>query len=451
MEERAQRRRVAVAIVGLAAAVGLTAWLSLTDPPREQVPIWLGVVATSAVALGVAAWAAWGLDRRRFLLVLFGGALALRVAALLAPVSLSDDIHRYLWDGELVADGQDPYGARPSELVNSTSERHTLDRLNSRDYYSVYPPLAQGVFAIAAAVAPPLEGTSALRVLFVALDLAAIWALLGLLTRLGRDRAWALVYAFHPLAYWEVAAGGHTEALMVPLLLLAVSAALDGRAMRAGALLGLATAAKLTALLAAPILVVHLMRRQGLRRAAGTGLVASATFAMTVLPFASSTLWPHVLESLRLYGEVFSFNAPVYYGLRDAMGYVEGVTPSVDASVMPLLLGATIAWLALMTGVQDGSRERLVLGLTFAFLGYLVFSRVIHPWYLLPVVALGVAARSPSAALIGLVAPLSYVRYHPLGREEPWVLALQFVPLAVMVLVEGAWRAGWLRRLLAAR
>lgn len=433
----------------LGVAIATSAFAALL-PARGAVPLWLGLVATSAGAsllLG-RRWLRARPTPRALTLGTLGVAAALRLAALSAPPSLSDDVHRYVWDGALVAQGVDPYAHRPSEVAAWAAppvDPASLSRLNSPDYYSVYPPLAQlsfgAAWVLSEATGVPAERV--IRALFALVDLLAVWALLGLLGRLGRPRGWALLYAWNPFVYWEVAAGGHTEALMVPLLLLAVGAALDERPARAGLYLGLAASAKLTALVLGPIFLVHLTRRLDLRRATPFVLASFAALGLGFLPFASGHLWPHVRESLSLYAERFSFNAPVYYAARDLMGYVEGVTPPVDDALMPWLTAATIGWLSALALAQDEGRRRFVGSLAAAFVGYLLLSRVIHPWYVIPALALGVLAGSRSIVALSLLVPLSYLRYAPGGSESADVIAAQFVPFVALAIVDAtrAWLA----------
>ncbi|MEQ8457861.1 MAG: glycosyltransferase 87 family protein [Sandaracinaceae bacterium] len=435
------------AALGVAAA---TAAFAHGIPARDAIPLWLGLVAASAVALFLLGrrWMRGRPSPRALTLGTLGVAALLRLAALAAPPSLSDDVHRYVWDGALVAQGVDPYAHRPSEVATWSEppvDPASLSELNSPDYYSVYPPLAQLTFGAAWTLGDALDvpAERLLRGLFSLADLLAIWALMGLLGQLGRPRGWALLYAWNPLVYWEVAAGGHTEALMVPLLLLAVGETLKERPARAGAYLGLAASAKLTALILGPVFLVHLARRLGAKRAAPFALASFGVVAAAFVPFASESLWPHLRESLSLYAERFSFNAPVYYAARDLMGYVEGVTPPVDAALMPWLSAATIGWLLVVALGQDDGQRRFVGSLAAAFVGYLILSRVIHPWYVLPVLALGVLAGSRGILALSLLLPLSYLRYGPGGSESADVIAAQFVPFVALILADAirAWLA----------
>lgn len=439
---RSVRTRLATAAVAVLVVSGLTVWLGIERAPREVVPVWLALLAVSAGLLAIGGAALTRLEPKRLMQAALVGALLLRVSTLFAPVSLSDDVYRYVWDGTLLAHGDDPYAHRPIEIVGSEGylDEATFETLNSPRHHTIYPPLAQLAFGAAAVVGEAIPSTLALRILFVAMDLLAVWVLFGLLRRLDRPRWWVLIYAWNPLVYWEIGGGAHTEAILVPMLLLGACAALDDRPWRAGIFLGLAASAKLSALVVAPIFLVYLAWRTGTARALGAIALALGVFAAGFAPFASPTLIPHLRESVGLFSRTFSFNAPLYYALRDGMGYVEGWTPRVDSTLMPALAVATLLWLAIMTFVQDGSRRRFVGALAFGLLGMTLLSRVFHPWYLIPILALGVAARSPSIVLASLLLPLSYLRYDPIGHEAPWVIVTQFVPVLLALLVEGGFR-----------
>lgn len=438
----APRRAVARVAIPLTAAVAITLGVAWSGPPREAVPTWLLGLALSATCLALAGRALVVARPATFTAWVLGGALALRLAAWAAPVSLSDDVHRYVWDGTLLASGHDPFATRPRDAVGLAPPLTdaSLAQLNSPDFYSVYPPLAQLGFASGGGAAlVGLDGARTLRLVFLGADLVAIFALLGLLRRLRRPAWLALLYAWSPLVAWEIAGGGHTEALMLPALIFAASAALDDRPSRAGLLLGLAASAKLTALIALPALVVFVGRRLGWGRALGLGAISLLVLTLSFAPFASPHLLPHVGESLALYTGRFSFNAPIYYGARALLGYREGITPPVDATLMPWLTGASVLAIAALALSQDGRRARLALAIGGSFAAYLLLSRVAHPWYFLPVIAFGATARAPALVLLGGLSALSYLRYDPLGHESPWVMTAELVPVALVVLIGARW------------
>jgi hypothetical protein len=114
-----------------------------------------------------------------FLIVLAIAAL-LRLGALFAPVYLSDDLYRYLWDGQLVVEGLNPYAETPRDAaILGYGDRELLGHLNSPHYHSTYPPIAQGLFALSVLLEDLTGFTEgrALRLLFILADLIAIFFL----------------------------------------------------------------------------------------------------------------------------------------------------------------------------------------------------------------------------------------------------------------------------------
>ena len=463
-------RKIALA---LAISVVLTLWVALCEPPpREAVGRFLGVVGLSALLLGWGVRGGWGWlngePRRRGVIVILGGALALRLAAWAAPVSLSDDVWRYVWDGAIVAAGENPYAETPRERVTrmqgegavaraeageeaGASSRKALQRLNSPDYHTVYPPGAQAVFASAEVAAGWLGGVSErwLRLFFVLADLLAVLLIARALIAMRRAVGWATLYAWHPLVVWEVAGGGHTEALAVGLMVALVLMLGRNRPWPIGAVIGLSALAKLTFLIVSPLVGVALWRRGRFRDALIAAVVAVGVLTAGYAPFWFEALIANQRESVALYAGVFSFDAPLYYAARYLLGYREGVTEPVTHVLSPVLQLATMIVIAAATLAQDGTRGRLAASMVVAWAGYLVFNPVVHPWYALGLVAAAALAGAWSVSLAALGLMLSYLFYVPaVGRpEEIVVMVVQSVwAVAVVGLQVGPKVIAWALR-----
>lgn len=444
MTHKPSNHRALFSIAGLLGAVALSTLIfSLNIAPRQNVPAFLALFASSGLALGLAALrlrreqAQWSPGKA--MAILIGGALLLRLAALAAPVSLSDDIYRYVWDGQLVRYGFSPYEARPSELViHDPGLEELYGQLNSPHYYSVYPPLAQASFAAGSwfgerALDAPERG---IRLLFVLVDMITIALLLMLLHKRQLGSVFtASLYAWNPFIYWEVAAGGHTEVLVLPFLLLAISAALDRKAWQLGVFIAAAGLAKLTALIVAPVLGVHLWRQRSFASA-----VLAAFVSVVLMGLAYSLFWhPQLLantrESLALYAGQFSFNAPIYYSFRYLLGYREGLTPPVNHIVIPILASLSLLVIAGSSWYQTGRQEQpLFLALTLSTGAYVLLSACFHPWYLFIPILCAILSETWSILILGLLVPLSYLSYSPVfGGESNALIAIQFIPFGLLV------------------
>lgn len=363
--------------------------------------------------------------------VVFGVALAVRAILLGAPVGLSDDLYRYLWEGWLVAAGENPYLAGPAsprwEAVAATDPAAAAVRaaVNHPDLPTIYPPLALGAFAGVAGLAPDpglWRGLAALA------DAGTAAALAGLRRDAGRDATPAWHYALLPLPAVEAAVGGHLEAFALLALALALRAAARGRrAAWAWAALG----AGLKLLPGAVLLALARAAgaRRGLPALAALGLAA---FVLPALPFAAAG--PGLVESFGTYARHWSFQG-LGFPLLDAL-FGEAARP------VGVGLGAAAVGLAL-------ARRASAQGLAAVAGGaFVVLSPTVHPWYwgwaLVPSLAGGGRAWAVGAAL----APLGYLvldsRDPATGAwiEPAWTAPVVGAALAAAALVEGARR--WL-------
>ena len=120
--------------------------------------------------------------------VLFIG-LLFRLVLLFSTPNLSDDYYRFIWDGELISNGNNPYEFKPVEQeFYSPKEETTLkdrayDKMNSKEYYSVYPPVNQVFFGLVeyASGNNSYQFIVLLRLLLIGFDIGVIVILAKLL------------------------------------------------------------------------------------------------------------------------------------------------------------------------------------------------------------------------------------------------------------------------------
>lgn len=192
-------------------------------------------------------------DGRALRLALIGAGLAGAIMAL-GPSPLSDDVYRYLWDGRQWLAGHDAYALPPSDPTLAPMRDAAWSRINHRDIPTIYPPLAQALFAVGALLWP---GIAALKWLSLGCHLATTLIVQRLAAALG-DPAHAaragVLWALNPLLLQEAAMGGHVDAA-AGLAVAGFALALQrGRAGQATALAAAASGLKLLGLLLAPLL-----------------------------------------------------------------------------------------------------------------------------------------------------------------------------------------------------
>lgn len=411
----------------------------------------------------------------RVAVLILGVAFVLRALPVgLLPVSLSDDVWRYVHDGRTLARGENPYGQSPAEALADTwadadtAGARDLEHVNNPELVTIYQPASQWTFAATAAVtswvSPRADAVTHARVLrgvFAAVDL---WVVVLLLVELRRRRAslwWATLYAWSPAVFLETAWAGHQDGLgvlaVIATLMLTRRAARPGRrgvarAVAAGVTLAVAAAVKPVALpLALPL--AWSLRRHPWRVAWATGACALA-LAVLYLPF----VWMEggltgMLETGRSFATRWRFNGALHplieaaaLGLGLDRGWGEEAKRVADVACLLLLLTAlVVATLRL----KDPWRVALV------YLALMVgLSSTVHPWYLLwalgvlPVARAAARGWGPFTAAVWVAAlalPWGYVAWLEMAAGRGYA-----VPLGVQVLCWGPILAaglvgGWLR------
>src|ERR1700733_10069032 len=159
-------------------------------------------------------------NRWTFLIILVC-AIACRLVCLFSPPFLSTDIFRYVWDGKVQAAGINPFRHIPDDPhLAFLRDLDIYPHINRRDYaHTIYPPGAQMLFLLITRIGASVRW---MKAGMVGLEALTIWPLVKLLQVLGLRREQVLIYAWHPMVFWEVASSGHVDGAALPLIVLAL-------------------------------------------------------------------------------------------------------------------------------------------------------------------------------------------------------------------------------------
>jgi hypothetical protein len=382
-------------------------------------------------------------DSPALLVVVACGALALRLLFLAGEFQLSDDIHRYAWEGALVGAGVDPYGAAPEapELAAWRARwPETFARVNHPAVPAAYPPLAQGVHAAVVALAGgPEPGSGArlgLRLVHGASDLLVCVPLAILLRQRRRPLALLVAWAWNPWVALEFAGSGHLDALAILCLLSALAClrplGLAGAGRASLALVFLAAGAAVKLLPAA--LVPFALRRA--RRPYLAALAGLAGLALALAPFVLATGALPSLTGLGEYAFRWESFSLAYRGLEPLL---ERFGDYDEAWNDPRRLGRALvllAWLALgvrawRLGLEPARAAAWLVG------GFLLLTPTLHPWYLAWIVPFLALRPMLGWSLLVALAPLLY---WPVARwrvEGVWSEPGWLWPVLVLALLGG--------------
>lgn len=413
----------------------------------------LSFVGVYGLAFIVYAVAVWRVTRQAtesapLTLVLIFAALFRLVVLFSEPIQ-EDDFYRYLWDGKVVASGLNPYRFTPREVqtdngkegplqpyreLTATDARFVLllSRINHPDVPTLYPPVAQAVFGLAALIAP--GSLFALRLIFFCFDLAVCGIIVKLLCHLGRSPLWVLIYAWSPLVIKETINSSHYDVVPTFLLVLALLALVTGRLSAGFLSLGGAILGKVFPVILLPLFAWHAWRRHGLGKACGGLVLTSLVVACGYAPFtaAGNRLW----QGFATFAEHWQTNSLVFPLLHQM------VTDRwlANGIVAGCLAGA--AWVALRWNSQ-GNDVGFLRGCFFVMGTLLLLSPVGNPWYFLWVLPFVCLFPRASWLLLSGLLGLYYTAFYFLYRGEPemfrWMVWLEYLPFYAVLAWE-AWR-----------
>ena len=427
---RDRRFLLTVPIFGTALALAL--YLPLSWHPYQTL-LW-GFDTTVLVAvLGIGSGLIFlilplAIDRtdraHRWLLVGVLAGLAVRLCLFWSDPILENDFYRYLWDGAVLAIGENPYrwspadvmsGVAPVPLQTLASEAGGLvEQIGYPDLRTIYPPLTALFFTAAHLVDP--WGFTGLRSLYLIADCGMLVLLFALLSRLDRSPIWVLVYWLNPLAVQMVYNALHMDVLLLPFLTAAILYAIRRQPFFTAMLLVLAAGIKLwPALLAVPLL----------RFASANGRVFLTVMSLfgigLVLVVAPVVLsGPLDTSGLLAFSGEWRKNE-IFFGL--VVSSVDAVLNLLDLMrfdaerLARLLVAGGLVCLSLwpVTSLDEhGLVHRILLIVAALF----IFAPSPYPWYFIWLLPFLTAV--PSFALLAWTAtlPLYQFRFHPAFIED---------------------------------
>lgn len=299
-----------------------------------------------------------------------------------------NDYKRYLWDGAVVASGENPYRFSPTEVfeagktgaqsvpdltrlaIQSNEADYITNEINSPTLTTIYPPAAQAVFTAAYLIAPyKLWG---LKLVFLIIELLGLAALIAGLRERGLPLLWSAAYWLNPIIIFTTYNGIHMDVLLVAPLM-AATLWVGRHPMRAAVMLSVAAAIKIWPLLLAPVLFRG-WRHRPLLYVGVAALVGSLTLA-SIAPMLLSL---NANSGLAAYSTNWTNSSFLFPGLRDALGLIVENPDRLARYIVALVLTGVSLWLGFMKPQENKLIPAHLMGLSAAFI---FLSPTGYPWY----------------------------------------------------------------------
>ncbi len=342
-----------------------------------------------------------------------------RVVFIFSVPFLSQDFFRFIWDGQLVITGLNPYVNNVDfyfetdqfQLIeNANLLKEGMGELNASNY-SNYPPVSQFIYAVSALLShgSVLGFIICLRVILVAFDIVFLVYARKLLKLIGKNEKLLFWYILNPLCILEITGNLHLEGVMISLFVASIYVIMKHKIVLSSILLSLSVSAKLLSLLFFPFILKHIysnFKSKSVQSLLLYTAVFLLTLALPFLFFLNSEGSANFISSIGLWFTTFEFNASLYYLFR-WVGYqiVGWNTIKIYGLIFPVLFLVIYSIFFFRSKSTIKSLFTVCLALLTV---YFLLSTTIHPWYILFPLALGIFTRYKFPIVWSLTVFLSY-------------------------------------------
>ncbi|PWH85003.1 hypothetical protein [Brumimicrobium oceani] len=330
--------------------------------------------------------------------------------------SLSPDVYRFLWDGELTTLGIHPYSAIPNELIANNSLVADSEYMNllyaeitelSQRNFSIYPSVNQFYFLITALMSNDLfVSLITLRILMFLTLLIGFKYLLKTLEILSIPLSNCVFLLLNPILIIEVIGNFHFEGIMLSWLMVGIYFMLKHKWLKSAFFWAIAINIKLTPL----ILLPFLLRFKGFK--------TSLKFYIFTFLFSGGFLliylWPSVfwnfMQSIELYFDNFEFNAGIFYLVKWITSFfVEGNPTLIVGPALSIIAFLSILFIAFHKPIHSNKEwlERMMWG----YVVYLLLATTVHPWYVILPLGLAIFSANLGVLFWSFLIMLSYGFY----------------------------------------
>lgn len=361
--------------------------------------------------------------------------LLFRLVFLLSEPNLSQDFYRFVWDGELILKGINPYLFTPNELManptfhiaNSEILHEGMGSLSARNY-SNYPPINQFLFALATFLGSgKLMGSVIwLRVVIITADFGIFYFGRKLLLNLNLSPNLIFWYFLNPLVILELTGNLHFEGVMFFFFVCALYLISIGKYLWAAPIYAASILIKLVPVLFLPLF----LRYFGLRKAFVFYAMVVLGCMLYFIPLYTPELVEHYSKTIGLWFSNFEFNASIY-NLVKYMGveFLDAKPWKLIKSYGSLVKLATVLIILVLAFVQKHQTLNAVLKSMFiVLLSYYLLSSIVHPWYIVFLLGLSLFTNYKFTILWSALVILSYYAYsQPDFKEHLWLLAIEYL------------------------
>ena len=362
---------------------------------------------------------------------------------LLPSVAIHEsDFYRYLWDGKSFKNGINPFKYAPAEVNSTKAEANQeierlkelrdnnplyFERINHNGVPTIYPPIAQAVFAVSSVIKE--DSIFVLKSIFVFFDILTVIFIGLLLSYFKMNPSLAIIYGWSPLVLKEFANSGHYDSIAIFLTLLSVYYIVKNKVLAGSLSLACASLTKFYPMLLLPFLIKRIKIRH------------LVIFALGVIGmYVPFLIWGHagshkVFAGFGIYSEKWAYNGSLFVivqSVLDAFHFKVG-----SELLLAKLITGIVFFILLLHWTLKRSNDPLVLikRVLFILVALFLLNPVGEPWYFCWVIPFLCFFPYRSLLLLSWLLIFSYLSFaHDFGAmragslEIPILNAVQYAP-----------------------
>ncbi|MCH2225721.1 MAG: hypothetical protein MK066_13200 [Crocinitomicaceae bacterium] len=368
-------------------------------------------------------------------------ALLGQLVSMIYEPNLSIDYYRFIWDGEITLDGINPFDYKPDDLLKQYSSSAYMQEVysglgaQSSGNYSCYPTINQFYFLLSTFFTNSVASSAfvmKLSILITEIVGAIYLHKLLLHFKIHENRMWMLY--LNPLWIIECTGNVHFEGVMVSFIFVSFYFIFTNRILLGGVLFALAIQVKLIPLLLLPFFFRYLgLWKSSLFYSLSVGLAVLLGFV-----YLDGGNIDHFRQSLLLYFKVFEFNSFILYNYIQYGRLTRDYSPIFKFG--PQLSRLALFFIMVLSLWGDLPTWKIVLRrMMFGFFIYLLLSGTLHPWYVIPMLAISIFTNYSFPMVWSYLIFFSYFFYQ-VGNgssfEVRFMVTIEYVILLTFVFIE---------------
>ncbi len=355
--------------------------------------------------------------RRITFLIIISGIL-FRLALIDSAPSTSDDFYRYLWEGRMILNFENPFEKAPDDpSLKYIHDGQLPAKVSFPHMTTIYPPIAQITFAAGSFISP---GNSAgLKIIYLLFETMTLFILFRLLKETGNNEWKVVYYAWLPLPIMEYMVNAHIDAAGITFFLLFLYYAGKNKYIAASFPLAGAILVKLFPALFIPLL----FRKFGFKKSVISIGITLLIVSLFMLPFIPEKR--EINESLITYLSTWSFNGSLY----KITDYLTGFGSDSRLITYSLFIAGII--------IISFRYNNFTKAVFYSWILYIICTPTLYPWYLGWVSAMLPLVFSP--ALLSLLFFVNFSNVTPLAKtwtEFNYVLFWEYIPFYLLLIYE---------------